>query len=266
MTDFASCLYVGEVVHQRLAPRRHHLRYRMFQGLFDLDELPELSRGLRWFSHNRLNLFSFHDADHGDGASGGLRTPGALRAYVERTLATAGIDPVGGRIALLCMPRILGFVFNPLSIYYCHRPDGGLAAMIYEVNNTFGQRHSYLIPANAQPGEPVSQACAKRLHVSPFMDMDMTYDFRLTAPGERISTVIHGRDSDGAPMIFTAFNGERRAMTDGQWLRLFAGFPLLTVKVVLAIHWEAVKLLIKGVRLRPQPPAPEGPVTLAHPN
>jgi DUF1365 family protein len=257
-----SALYEGHVVHQRLAPRRHRLRYALFQVLFDLDELPDLSRRLRWFSHDRLNLFSFFDRDHGDGR------PGPLRGYVEETLAGAGVDIAGGPIRLLCMPRLFGHVFNPISIYWCHRPDGRLAAMLYEVNNTFGQRHSYLIPVDlyADPGA-VRQACAKAFHVSPFMDMAMTYDFAITAPGQTISTSVNGRTTEGAPMITANFSGVRHALTDARLLRALVVFPLMTLKVVAAIHWEAVKLLAKGLRLRPAPAPPAEPVSvvpLAH--
>jgi DUF1365 family protein len=246
-----SALYEGHVVHRRLAPRRHRLRYALFQILFELDELPDLDRRLRWFSHDRLNVFSFFDRDHGDGR------PGALRGYVEETLRAAGIDIAGGRVQLLCMPRLFGHVFNPISIYWCYSPDGALAAMLYEVNNTFGQRHSYLIPVDpdADPGA-IRQACAKALHVSPFMDMAMSYDFAITAPGATISTSVNGRTSDGAPMITANFSGARHALTDTRLLRALVVYPLMTLKVVAAIHWEAVKLLAKGFKLKPAPPHP----------
>ena len=251
MSAERSALYEGHVVHERLAPRRHRLRYALFQILFDLDELPDLGRRLRWFSHDRLNLFSFFDRDHGDGRAG------TLRGYVEETLRSAGIDIAGGRILLLCMPRLFGHVFNPISIYWCHRPDGGLAAMLYEVNNTFGQRHSYLIPVDPCADSGVArQSCAKAFHVSPFMDMAMTYDFAITAPGETISTSVNGRTRDGAPMITANFSGARHALTDARLLRALATYPLMTLKVVAAIHWEALKLLAKGLKLRPAPPRP----------
>ncbi len=257
MNASRSALYEGHVVHQRLAPRRHRLRYALFQILLDVDELPDLDRRLRWFSHDRLNLFSVFDRDHGDGRAG------PLRGYVEETLAAAGIDIAGGQILLLCMPRLLGHVFNPISIYWCHRPDGGLAAMLYEVNNTFGQRHSYLIPVDPYTDRKVvRQSCAKAFHVSPFMDMAMTYDFVITAPGETISTSVNGRMRDGAPMITANFSGARHALTDGRLLRALVFYPLMTFKVVAAIHWEAAKLLAKGLRLKPAPAGPREAISL----
>ncbi|MDQ2859345.1 MAG: DUF1365 domain-containing protein [Pseudomonadota bacterium] len=256
MTAFASGFYAGVVTHQRLRPKAHHLRYSMFQMLFDLDELPRLAGALGLFSHNRFNLFSFFDRDHGDGRAG------PLRAYVEETLAEAGIDLGGGRIALLCMPRLFGHVFNPLSIYYCHRADGSLAAMLYEVNNTFGERHSYLIAAPPSGPGPIRQSCPKAFHVSPFMDMAMTYDFAVTTPAESLTTTVNASDAAGALVIVAAFSGRRRELTDRVLFRALFAYPLLTLKVVAAIHLEAMKLILKGVRLRPRPPAPAHAVSV----
>jgi uncharacterized protein len=249
-----SALYDGAVVHRRYRPRAHRLRYRLFQLLLDLDDLPALDRGLRLFGHNRFALFSHHDRDHGDGSGR------ALRAQIERMLAGAGIDAGGGRVQLLAMPRVLGFVFNPLSLYYCHRPDGALAAVVLEVSNTFGERHFYLAAAE---GGAVRSACAKAFFVSPFMSLDMTYDFRLAAPGESAEVAILGREAGGAPLIFARFAGRRRPLTDASLLRAFVTHPLVTLKVVAAIHLEALKLLAKGLRLRPKPTAPPRSVTLA---
>jgi hypothetical protein len=251
-----SALYDGAVVHRRFRPRVHRLRYRLFQLLIDLDELPALDRGLRLFGYNRLALFSCHDRDHG----AGLDRP--LRSQVEALLARAGLEAGGGPIRLLAAPRVLGYVFNPLSLYYCHRPDGQLTAVVLEVNNTFGERHFYV--AAAQDGA-VRSACAKAFFVSPFMGMDMTYDFRLAAPDETAEVAILGRESGGAPLIFARFAGRRRALTDAALLRVFLVHPLMTLKVVAAIHFEALRLLAKGLRLRPKPTPPPRSVTVASP-
>jgi DUF1365 family protein len=228
----------------------------MFQMLFDLDETPSLARRLRLFSHNAFNLVGFHDRDHGDGRRG------PLRGWVEETLDRAGMPIGGGRILLLCMPRVLGHVFNPLSIYFCHSRDGALTAMLYEVNNTFGERHSYLIPVTDPQTAPIRQSCDKAFHVSPFMDMAMTYDFQITRPGPTLATTVHGKDRSGALLIAAAFAGARQAVTDATLARALLTHPLLTLKVVAAIHFEAVKLLAKGLRLRPHPPAPHEPVSV----
>jgi DUF1365 family protein len=260
MSDPGSCLYVGEVIHQRFAPRRHRLRYRMFQMLFYLDELPNLARRLKLFSHDKFNAFSFHDADHVDGAGG------SLSAYVDRILAGAGLVVGGGRVALLCMPRLFGHVFNPLSIYYCFRANKTLMAVIYEVRNTFGQRHTYLISTNDIVGGVIKQSCAKEFYVSPFMDMNMNYDFKLTTPSGVIATVVNASDSAGQPLIFAAFTGQRRELTDRTLLAVLLAYPFLTLGVVVAIHWEAMKLFFKGVRLRDRPPPPSTDLTVVEPS
>ena len=251
-----SALYAGTVVHQRLRPKRHRLNYRLAQGLFDLDELDALAGGLRFFSRNRFNLFAFRDRDYGDGSE----TP--LREQLETHLQAAGLDPDGGPIRLLAMPRVLGHIFNPIAIWFCHRRDGSLLAIVYEVTNTLKQRHSYLIPVTGS-GEDgaIRQSCAKALYVSPFMDMDMAYDFAIRPPGEKVQIVVNGRDAAG-PLISASFTGERRPLTDRGLLRIFFTIPLVTLKTVIGIHWEALKLWLKGVRIRKAPAPPEAKVTL----
>lgn len=251
----ASALYCGATTHQRFRPRRHRLHYRMFQGLFDLDELDALNDHLRLFSRNRFNLFTFRDRDYGE------RSDVPLRAQVEKHLAAAGLKPDGGAIRVLTMPRILGHVFNPISTWFCHRLDGTLLAMIYEVTNTFGDRHSYLIPVTGTADGMIRQKCAKRLYVSPFMDMAMSYDFTVTPPARHVRVVVRGDDVDG-PMLRATFAANRRELADWMLVRAFFGYPLLTLKVVAGIHFEAVRLWLKGIRVRRHPPPPEQTVTI----
>jgi DUF1365 family protein len=238
-----SGVYEGAVYHKRLRPRIHAFRYRVFSLLLDLDELPALDRGLRLFSHNRWNLFSFMDRDHGGGRTDSLRT------WVQERLAGVGIAIPNGRVTLLCYPRILGYVFNPLSVYFCHRADGALAAVIYEVSNTFGERHAYVLP-NAENGAgAVRQSCHKAFYVSPFNDVSGGYRFRLLPPADRVSIHIDQQDSGGA-LFRAGFSGRRGGLSDRALLGLALRYPLMTVKVIAAIHWEAFRLLIKGVPLR----------------
>lgn len=252
----ASGLYEGVVVHQRLRPRRHRLRYRIFQLLVDLDELPALGRRLRYFGHNRPALFSFLDRDHGTGEGG------PLRPYVEAQLRAAGLDLKGGPIRILCMPRVLGQVFNPLTVYWCHRRDGVLAAVLYEVNNTFGQRHSYLLPVKEPAGPTIHQSCGKRFYVSPLQGMDMAYAFDLRPPGEDVFVAVRGADGAG-PMLLATFKGERRELSDRAILTTFMSHPLLAAKVLAAIHWEALRIWLKGARFHPRPPLPPASVSIA---
>ena len=254
MNDRASALYFGTVAHHRLRPKRHNLRYRVFSMLIDIDELPALSRTLRLFSHNRFNLFSFYDRDHGVGA-------GNLRAHVEAQLNEAGLDLGGGPIRLLCSPRMFGYAFNPLSVYFCHRPDGELGAILYEVNNTFGERHGYLIPVTEQAGRTISQSCDKNFYVSPFLAVEGRYAFRITPPGEAVVIHIDHMDSEGL-LLQASFVGDRVALSDKSLIAAFVRYPLVTLKVIAGIHWEALKLWRKGVALHRRPPPPAHPVTI----
>jgi len=235
----ASALYIGNVMHRRLRPRAHHLRYRIWSLLLDLGEIDALAGRLRLFSRNRFNLLSFHDRDHGDGSA----TP--LRAQAEALLAEAGQDFALGAVRLLAMPRVLGFGFNPLTVWYCHDQAGALRALIHEVHNTFGERHAYVLPVSTD-GDDVRQHCAKRFHVSPFLPMAMDYEFRLAPPGERLAITITASDEAGT--VLTAVHTARaRPMTDRELARAFLTHPLLTVKVVAGILWEAARLVAKRV-------------------
>ena len=250
-----SSLYTGSVMHRRLHPRRHRFRYRAFWLLLDLDELDALPRQLRWFSYNRPNVFSLYDRDHGDGSA----TP--LRAQIAARLRDADIDIAGGRIDLLCMPRTLGYCFNPLSIFFCYRADGALAALIYQVHNTFSERHSYVIRVERDGGS-LRQRCRKLFYVSPFLDMDMRYDFRIEGPDERLVVGICASSSAG-PMLSAVLSGDRQPLSDRALRRVFLTIPAVTLKVVAAIHWEAVRLWAKRIGVRRRPPPPEFPATVA---
>jgi hypothetical protein len=234
-----SSLYVGSVFHRRLAPREHHFRYRLFWLLIDLDELPDLNSRLRLFSHNRANVFSLYDRDHGDGGAA------PLRAQAERRLAESGVDIEGGAIRLLCMPRTLGYGFNPLSVYFCHRRDGALAALIYEVHNTFGERHAYVLPTSRAP-RAVRQGCAKSFFVSPFLPMGLRYEFHVSAPGESLVLAIRVTGPDGVALR-AALSGRRRVLNDRELSRAALSTPAAAMKTIAAIHWEALRLWIKGV-------------------
>lgn len=247
-----SCLYLGEVMHLRLRPFRHRFAYRVFSLLIDLDLLPTLGQRLRLFSHNRFNLLSFHDRDHGP------RDGSALRPWVERQLAGQGIALAGGPIYLHCFPRLFGYVFNPLSIYFCYHADGRLLAILYEVKNTFGQQHGYLLgvdPAGTGPG-PIRHDCRKAFYVSPFITMDAHYRFRVSPPEERLSVLIRESVAEGEILV-ASHRGRREALDDRRLLGAWAGHPLMTLKVIAAIHWQALRLWRKGARYLRRP-APTG--------
>ena len=243
-------LYVGKVMHARMKPVAHRFTYDVFSLLLDIDRLEDAARASAVFSVGRFNLLSFSEADHGprDG------TP--LRAHVDALLHEAGLD-APARVLLLCYPRILGFTFNPLSVYWCYDAAGALVALVYEVRNTFGEMHTYVAPI--RDGEiseaGVRQARDKIFYVSPFMDMAMRYHFRLLPPGDRIGLRILETDAKG-PMLAATFSGEREPFTTRALVAACARLPLMTLKVVAAIHFEALRLWIKGLRLRPRPTPP----------
>ena len=260
VSDLRSRLYLGRVMHRRPRPVRHRLDYRVYSLLLDLDELPDVERRLRLFSHNRFNLFSYHDRDHGP------RDGSPIRPWIDARLKEAGCDLGGGRIETLCFPRMLGYAFNPLTIYWCRDTNDRLGAVLYEVKNTFGEQHCYLFPVDADraPSTPVLQQCDKAFYVSPFMGMDATYRFRLTEPGDRFSVLIRQSYADGETLV-AAHTARAAALGDAALLRLLASHPLLTLKVIGGIHWEALKLWRKGAVFHRRPPPPQEPVSVIVP-
>lgn len=253
-----AALYFGDVMHARLKPMGHRFNYRVMSLLIDLDRLDEADSTSRLFGVNRAALYSFHEKDHGD------RNGSSLRAYAQRCAATHDIDLTGGRVELLCYPRLLGYTFNPLSVYYCHRFDGTLALIIYEVRNTFGDIHSYVLPvmAGQQTDAGIRQVQDKLFYVSPFIETAMRYHFRVSPPSDEVKLRILETDAEG-PLLAATFYGRRQALTSRALLRSFFGLPLVTLKIMAAIHWEALRLWIKGARLVPRPTAPAANTGLA---
>ena len=225
--------------------------------LVDIDRLDELADRAKIFSYNKSNIFSFHDKDHG------ARDGVPLRLWVEDALKQAGLDCVGGPIRLLCYPRMFGYVFNPLSVYYCYDPFEKLQAIVYEVSNTFGEWHAYVAPArisNDKTGA-ITHSADKVFYVSPFMRVAGRYRFRITDPAERISVAIRQTEENGAILIAT-FDGEERNFSDTTLMRALVSYPLMTIKVIGAIHWEALKLWLKGAVYVKHPAPPKGHVSL----
>jgi hypothetical protein len=245
--DAAASLYFGEVMHARLKPVGHRFSYRVMNLLIDLDRLDAADRLCRLFGVNRAALYSFHEADHGN------RDGSSLRIHAQRCAAAHGVDLTGGRVLLLCYPRLLGYAFNPLSVYFCYRADGEVALMIYEVRNTFSDIHAYVLPVN--PGEisdaGLRQVQDKLLYVSPFVEMATRYHFRVSLPGSDVKLRILETDRAGA-LLAATFHGRRCDLTTGHLLQSFFSLPLVTLKIVAAIHWEALRLWVKGVRLVPR--------------
>ena len=249
-TPAAACFYSCQVMHRRLVAPLYRFVYRVFYLLLDIDRIDAAAQGTRLFSHNRFNLLAFHDRDHGDGS-------GRLRPWAEGVLAGAGIELAGGRIRLLVLPRLIGHAFNPISLWYCEHRDGSLRAVIAEVRNTFGERHCYLLSADgAAMPYAMRHEKDKCFHVSPFLDLVGRYRFTLGEPGERLRVAIH-ETREGLPILDATVAGERLALGDGAILRLVALMPLMTLKVVGGIHWEALKIWLRGGKFHRKPEAPK---------
>lgn len=252
MSGMQTCLYVGEVVHRRLEPVTHQLRYRVYNFFADVDELSQLAMRLKFFSHNRFNLFSIDDRKHGPGDG----TP--IREFVWSLVRAAGKAEEVKRVFMFCYPRVLGYVFNPLTVYYGVDSSDRLCLMIYEVNNTFGERHSYVIPVD----ESGRQSCNKKFYVSPFNPVEGHYNFRIQPPGDELTLAITLATEQG-PCLKAWFSGKQLPLTDANLLRSFLSLPLMPLKIIFGIHWEAIKLWIKGMRLVKHPPPLEPAISIS---
>jgi DUF1365 family protein len=221
----------------------------VFNIVLDIDGIAETGSLLRLFSHNRFNLFSFHNGDHGP------RDGTGLRPWIEAQLDLAGIPEAAANVRLLCMPRVLGYGFDPLSVWYCSDAGGTLRAVLYEVKNTFGEQHGYLLPVSENTTGPTDHEFDKIFHVSPLIGMNARYRIRTTSPGNEIALTIRESDSKGEFLVAT-LTGSRCDMTDGALLRQFIRVPFMTVKIIAAIHWQAIRLMLRGVKYttRPEPP------------
>lgn len=238
-----SALYRGFVTHRRLTGPDHGFRYALYMCLLDLEELGELDRRVRLFGHNKRRPLGFYEADHLEGGTA------PLRDSLEALFAREGVTWPGGRVELLTHCRVLGHVFNPISVFYCYGPGDELAAVVAEVNNTFGDRHPYVLPV--EDGRAVWRH-KKLMHVSPFFSLAGSYHFELPAPGPRLEAVVD-LTRGGRTELATRLSLERQPLDDTQLARALVRYPLVTLKVVAAIHWQALRLWWKGARFWSQP-------------
>jgi len=235
-----SCIYNGVVTHTRFKPVKHFLKYKTFSFFIDLDEIDKLDKDNPIFSYNKFNIFSFYDKDHGD------RNGKSLKTWVFSNLKRFDINENINKIKLLCYPRIFGYVFNPLSIFYCYE-NNLLKAIFYEVKNTFNEQHTYIF--KVKDNNMIDQKCKKKFYVSPFMDMDTYYNFKLLNPNENLSISI--KQTDKEDIVLSAVQtGKRKEFTFKQLMLNFFKYPLMSFKIISAIHFEALLLWLKGAIYR----------------
>ena len=243
-------LHAGKVAHVRHTPFVHRFGYRMWMLSLDLDATVES----RLFHRNRAGLVSLHDRDHGP------RDGSALRPWVEAQLARAGLLAFGHRIRLMAIPRVLGYAFNPIAFYLCHDASGRLGAVVHQVKNTFGDQTAYVLPVPDARGT-IRQNATKKMHVSPFFDMQGGYRFAFSDPARREFRLSIRYGAEDAPRMTATMRLRAATLTDAALARLLLAMPLMPVKVFAAIHWEAIRLKLRGARYHPLPP----PVSLAEP-
>jgi|TARA_B100001093_G_scaffold360811_1_gene345519 DUF1365 family protein len=234
-----SSIYNGTVIHKRFKPKIHFFKYQVFSLLIDLSELKILDQKISFFSYNSFNLISFFDKDHGD------RDGSSLIEWVKKNLKENKIISENIKIKLLCYPRIFGYVFNPLSVFYVYDKNEELISILYEVKNTFGEQHTYIF--KVENNNLLQHNCEKKFHVSPFIEMDCNYFFRILKPTEKISVIIDQYQSN-EKILYASQDGIRRDFTSSELIRSYLKHPLMTFKIIIAIHFEAFKLWSKGIR------------------
>ncbi len=246
-------MYISNVMHRRLFPVQYRFTYRIFGFLINLNQLNNLSKTSFLLSYNRFNIFSFYESDHGrrDGSS--------LTQWAAQQLASQGMESDNLKIYLHCMPRVLGYTFNPISYWFCYSSENQLLAVLVEVHNTFGDQHTYFLPArDVDVSDSVRASKPKNFHVSPFINMQAHYQFRISQPDETFSAMIR-EQQDERLMLVAGQHGKRSNISNTSLLKAFFFLPLMTLKVMTMIHWQAVKIYFKGgtFHRRPKPPVEE---------
>ena len=235
-----SIIYNGKVIHRRFKPKEHYFKYSVFSLLIDIDELEIIENTIKIFSHNKFNIISFFDKDHGprDGTS--------VKEWVIKNLKDIGIENQKIQIKLLCYPRIFGYVFNPLSVFFIYDESSRLISILYEVKNTFGEQHTYVFKTEDE--KVIINDCSKKFHVSPFIEMECHYYFRVLKPSDKISVIIDQKDKDGK-LLNASQDGKAAELNEKNLLTSYISHPLMTFKIIAAIHYEALKLWLKGIKI-----------------
>ena len=246
----AFSLYVSTVMHRRHFPQSYKFTYQVFSLLLDIDRLEE-HKEYRFLSHNRFNLFSIQNRDHG------ARDGSAWRPWINNLLDKESLENAKHTIKLLCFPRVLGYAFNPISLWYCYGEDKNLYAIICEVSNTFGEHHHYVLHNHNKPYEQnVDTYKAKNFHVSPFIGMTANYHFLLEKPSDDLRIIIDEYQDEELMLTATQI-GKKLPLTNTQLLRQFFLMPFMTAKIMIMIHWQALKIWRRGGTFHKKPPAPK---------
>ena len=235
-----SSIYNGQVIHKRFKPKVHSFKYNVFSLLIDLSELELLDKKVNFFSYNKFNWISFYDKDHGE------RDGSSLIDWVHKNLKKNNITTEKIKIKILCYPRIFGFVFNPLSVFYVYNSTDNLISILYEVKNTFDEQHTYIFKVE-KDGNLIQNNCTKKFHVSPFIEMNCRYFFRLLKPGNKISVIIDQYEKEDK-ILYASQDGVKSELTNRNLIKSYLKHPLMTFKIILAIHFEAFKIWTKGIK------------------
>ena len=235
-----STIYDGKVIHRRFKPKEHYFKYKVFSLLIDIEELDTIQKKIKIFSYNKFNIISFFDEDHGprDGTS--------IKGWIYKNLKKIGINNEKIQIKLLCYPRIFGYVFNPLSVFFIYDQNSKLISILYEVKNTFGEQHTYIF--KTEDDELIKNNCTKKFHVSPFIDMECYYYFRVLKPSKKISVIIDQNDKDGK-ILYASQDGKAKELNEKNLIISYICHPLMTFKIIAAIHYEALKLWVKRIKV-----------------
>ena len=250
-TNFSSAMYTAKVMHHRLSPKKHSFWYQIFMFYIDLDEVATLTKQLRWFSYNRFNLFNLRDKDH-------LQLPGessaqkTIKQHLTDYLDMHGVTITDGKIMLLTNLSVLGYNFNPVSFYFCFDRNGNPLCAVAEISNTYREMKMFFFAKNELQGNSFKQRKQKFFYVSPFIDLDTSFDFNLQIPNEQLDIKIDDYDKDGELFFLSTLKGQKKQLTNRNMLRYFFTIPLVPLQVMVLIHWQAFKLWVKKIKYHPK--------------
>jgi DUF1365 family protein len=235
-----SCLYECAVMHNRLEPKKNKFAYNIFMFYLDLDEVDLCHQKLSLFSHNRWNVFSFREKDHMEPG------PQTLKENILDYVRSQGVDLPGGKVTLLTHVRTFGYIFNPVSFYYCFTPSGLPACAVVEVENTFREQKRYFLRPNTFQNDRFILRTLKHFYVSPFIKLDAEFEFKLPIPGENLTAFVDDFEA-GHKFLLTSLAGTRAPLSDASLIWFLIKYPFITLKVIGLIHWQALILSLKGI-------------------